>query len=906
MLDYSSLLVNEYPDSVISLCTNSLKEAENKNLPNIEIDILNMIGFAWGLKGDNDQQIDYYEQCLALSEDLGYGAGICTYYVNMGMKSTNEDNFNNAIKLFKQSLKVSEEYGIHDNDHIILNNIALSYFSVGDYKNAITYYSMALDLLINKNDSLGISQSYHNIGDCYFIDEDFENALLYQLKNSEISEKLKSPQRIAIANYSLSNTYLSLKEYDKAMDHLRRAKQLFLSLNDQKMIAYSEITEGYIWLGIRNFLKARDHCEMASKLLGEEAEIDKKIEICDCLTSAYKNLGDFEKAIKNMEISQTLSSGIIKLGAAKELQKTEFEKQLLADSLTNVAIRHQLEMTHEEELRKNNTKKNIFTFLIIIILIFGGLWSRLRYIRRTNIQLEKAKNLAEESEQMKQQFLANMSHEIRTPMNAVLGITNLVLDTSLSVKQKKYLNALKSSSLNLLSIINDILDISKLEAGKMEIEHIPFDLDLIIEDVINTLRYKAEEKGLQIEFSEGKDVPKVIIGDPGRLNQILLNLCGNAIKFTEKGKIKIEIQKIPNSDAHLEFKITDTGIGINKVQINKLFDAFEQEDISISRKYGGTGLGLAISKTLIELQKGEINVKSEVGIGSEFTFNIPYLLGKKEDLIVLNENDQNEFSILKGIRILIAEDNELNQMVINDTLENLIEDVTISIVENGKEAIEMLENNDYDIILMDVQMPVVNGLEATKYIRKKMKGNKKNIPIIALTASVLKSDTNKCIDVGMNAIVPKPFRRIELLTALRSYYSNGQKTEISKELKVDPKVVEDTPVGDKITDLDFLINFCDSDKLRIKKYIDMYLDLTPINIEKIRSYFENENYQALSLVIHSMKAHYNFMGMSSTRVLANEIEELILKDSDSNLINEKIDLLIKNTMLSVKELSKMA
>jgi len=267
----------------------------------------------------------------------------------------------------------------------------------------------------------------------------------------------------------------------------------------------------------------------------------------------------------------------------------------------------------------------------LVLLLAGGLYSRVQYIRKSNARLEVEKenaefekNRAERSEHFKSQFLANMSHEIRTPMNAVLGMTELTLDTELNEKQEKYLSAVKKSSENLLVIINDILDLSKLEAGKMELEQIPFKISEQIEQVHDTLRFKAEEKGLVFESKIDKDVPEVVVGDPSRLNQVLINLCGNAIKFTEKGRVSLSVGVSPGSDGKLIFKVKDTGIGIPKDKVGTLFSAFQQVEAGTSRKYGGTGLGLSISQTLVELQGGKIKIKSEEGKGSEFSFSIPY------------------------------------------------------------------------------------------------------------------------------------------------------------------------------------------------------------------------------------------------------------------------------------------
>jgi len=498
----------------------------------------------------------------------------------------------------------------------------------------------------------------------------------------------------------------------------------------------------------------------------------------------YKLKGDYKNALNYYEKLFHISDSL----NAKNLQENKAKFSLIIESINSKKTIADMqneellnELKHKNVLRKKDLIRNLsMGSAIVILLLATGIWSRMRFIRKSNAQLEIAKNVAEEernraerSEKFKQRFLANMSHEIRTPMNAVLGMTSLTLDTELNDKQKKYLSAVKKSSENLLVIINDILDLSKMEAGKMELEKIPFVLQEQLDVVYDTLRFKAEEKGLNYKVKVGKNVPEIIIGDPSRLNQILINLCGNSIKFTEKGSVTIEVELVNTSEATLRFSVKDTGIGIPKDKAKQLFSAFQQVNVSTSRKYGGTGLGLSISKTLVELQKGHIGIESEEGKGSEFFFDIPYSIASKEDIELMQSEKDIDASSLEGIKILVAEDNEFNQIVINDTIEHLIKGVTIDIAVNGKLALEKLEKNTYDIVLMDVNMPEMDGLETTKYIREKLESPKKDIPILALTASVLSEDIKRCMDSGMNDYIPKPFKREELLGALGKYYKNS-------------------------------------------------------------------------------------------------------------------------------------
>ncbi|MCZ4409840.1 ATP-binding protein [Cryomorphaceae bacterium 1068] len=529
----------------------------------------------------------------------------------------------------------------------------------------------------------------------------------------------------------------------------------------------------------------------------------------------------------------------------------------------------------------------------------------------THEQLNLLKIRAEQSEKHEQQFLANMSHEIRTPMNAVLGMTNLLLDTPMNEKQVKYLRAINTSSKNLLVIINDILDLSKLEAGKMEIERIPFRIRDVIENVSETNRFKAEEKGLNFEINISPDIPDVVKGDPTRLNQIITNLCSNAIKFTEKGRITISVDQ-PKDSHFISFRVIDTGIGIPEDKLHLLFSNFKQVDSSTFRKYGGTGLGLSISKTLIELQGGKVEVKSELGKGSEFSVQIPYEVGDVDDVKSLDGDKKSDYSSLTGMRILIAEDNEYNQIVVNDTLESLIPDVHLDIAENGLIALEMATTNEYDAILMDAQMPEMDGLDSTRSIRKLADSDKSKIPIIALTASVHKADIDKCLDAGMDDFVPKPFTRDELLGTLAKYYESANpKTEVKKQsvpAKETPSEVSENaivaPQNGMVTHLEFLREFAEGDETRMRKYVGMYLKLLPGNLEKIEAATAQNDNELLVKVLHSMRPHLNYMGMKKAAEIAGNIESAVREEADQSFVPEAAQTILNQCKKSEGELNE--
>ncbi len=364
---------------------------------------------------------------------------------------------------------------------------------------------------------------------------------------------------------------------------------------------------------------------------------------------------------------------------------------------------------------------------------------------------ESATVIAEDAVKAKQQFLSNMSHEIRTPMNAIIGFTKVVLKTDLTAKQKEYLTAIKMSGDALIVLINDILDLAKVDAGKMTFVQTPFKMAASLSAMLHLFETKIQEKNLELVKEYDSRIPEVLVGDPVRLHQIILNLVSNAVKFTTTGKITVSVRLL-NEDAEkatLEFAVKDTGIGIPENKIDKIFENFQQATSGTSRLYGGTGLGLAIVKQLVEPQGGSIHVKSKVDEGSTFSFILSFL---KTDAEAELEVEPVELDTeIKHIKVLVVEDIALNQLLMKTLLDDF--GFERDIVANGKLAVEKLQTNSYDIILMDLQMPEMNGFEATEYIRNKMNSK---MPIMALTADVTTVDLAKCKAVGMNDYIAKP------------------------------------------------------------------------------------------------------------------------------------------------------
>jgi len=478
---------------------------------------------------------------------------------------------------------------------------------------------------------------------------------------------------------------------------------------------------------------------------------------------------------------------------------------------------------------------------------------------------EEATHIAEEAVKAKQQFLSNMSHEIRTPMNAIIGFTKVIMKTELTVKQREYLNAIKLSGNSLIVLINDILDLAKVDAGKMTFEEIPFKMSSSITNMIHLFEAKAQEKNLELVKEYDDRIPDVLLGDPVRLHQVILNLVSNAVKFTSKGKITLSLHLLAADEekVSIEFSVSDTGIGIPETKTEKIFENFHQASGDTTRLYGGTGLGLAIVKKLVESQGGKILLKTEINKGSTFSFTLSF---KKTDAGVESESEMLEYDRgTKNIKVLVVEDIALNQLLMKTLLDEF--GFERDIAANGKIAIEKLEANDYDIILMDLQMPEMNGFEATDHIRNNMHSN---IPIIALTADVTSVDLEKCKAVGMNDYIAKPVDERLLYSKIVGLVKNaGEKIN-------DKANTENTEVylKSKCTDLAYLISITKYDIKLMMEMIALYLEQTPPLISILKKSMQDEDWDALHAAAHKLIPSFAIMGIGKEyEMMAKKVQE---------------------------------
>jgi len=497
-----------------------------------------------------------------------------------------------------------------------------------------------------------------------------------------------------------------------------------------------------------------------------------------------------------------------------------------------------------------------------------------------NVQLDAQKKIAERAVLAKDSFLANMSHEIRTPLNAIIGFTDLLAQTKLNAVQRDYINSVQIAGENLLLIVNDILDLSKMESGNLTIEAVPFNLKNTLKHVYNLLKIKVP-KEVEFNLFLDADMPEMVIGDEGRLNQILVNLIGNALKFTHEGDVTVSVKMIGETENHytLKFSVKDTGIGIPPKKLKTIFERFTQAEDSTTRKFGGTGLGLNIVKQLIELQNAEIYVKSEQNKGSEFFFVINY---KKSDDTEEKIEELTGESLGK-LKILLCEDNVLNQKLVKSVMQNF--GFELDIAENGEEGIEFLLKNEYDLVLMDLQMPIKDGYQTTEYIRNEMNST---IPIIAMTAHSLMGEQERCYNVGMDGYVPKPFKQHVLLETIKTVLNPDYK--LTRKRRVNLSFIDEMACGD----LGFR-----------QDMINLFIEKIPAEEALLEEAFKNNDYLKVKNLAHNMRSSMDMFMLDDLSNCLAVIEEEARNEKFSSEAAYKADIFHCGIIEVVKYLKEL-
>ncbi|WAC14674.1 hybrid sensor histidine kinase/response regulator [Dyadobacter pollutisoli] len=516
----------------------------------------------------------------------------------------------------------------------------------------------------------------------------------------------------------------------------------------------------------------------------------------------------------------------------------------------------------------------------LVILLMAGIFVLIinRMKKQTSLidKLNESEKRLKAAALVKENFLANMSHEIRTPLNAILGYTQLLQKKQLDADTGFQIKTIRQSGETLLSVVNDILDLSKIESGMIRIEDAPFSLSELVHSITAMFDQKVEEKGLLLTTTLAANIPDILDGDAARLTQILVNLIGNAVKFTDTGEIVLGItgQQLDTNHIKVSFQVTDTGIGIDEEKLETIFERFRQAEDSTTRKFGGTGLGLSIARDLVHLQHGSIAIKSKYDAGTTVTVSIPYRISE-------NQNDParpdtaGEVSDFKSrLRVLIVEDNVINQGLMSRLMNEL--EVESKLAGNGKEAVEILQHENFDLVFMDIQMPEMDGYQATREIRNTLK---LNVPIIAMTAHAMAGQREKCISSGMNEHLAKPVMESDLQNVFETF--TGRKVSLKTQ------VLEAEPDDYKVIDLKYVREISHGDQDYERMAAGQFLDLVPDELASLQKAFDEQNTVLLKRIAHNLKSTVSVMGLDP--VLRKDLDTLVYEDADRERQQEMIN-----------------
>ncbi|HYV93737.1 MAG TPA: tetratricopeptide repeat protein [Chitinophagales bacterium] len=755
-----------------------------------------------------DRSMQYAREARKLASEINYDRGIAMSLNNEALCCRIKSDFRKSKQVATEALKIFERIGDKGGQADALNNIAFMEVNTEDYENALQHALKALALAQEADEKDVQAFACLVNGMVSELLGDYPQAIDYHLKSLSLSREAEDVANEGASLINLGIVFRKIGEREKAKEHFESAYKLFQDLQIKLLEASSLYNLGTAYSEFGDYARALDHFK-------QSLQIQKDIGHAQGQGACYINIGimfmrmrKFAEAEENIRQSIELArsfgkknhecKGMLHLAEVYLEQQDGYEAINILEEAHNEAeiygikeVRYQILQALSRAYEMNGDFRKAFSFYKDATALRDELINEestqknrglmllheVQTARREREIAIRDKERAEQSEKFKEQFLANMSHEIRTPMNAIVGLVNLLSKSSLNALQAKYLKAIHQSSDHLLSIIQDILDFSKIEAGQISLEVINFSIRECMESVHNTLQYNADEKKITLEYSCDEKIPELLSGDPARLKQIFINLVSNAIKFTENGSVRFSasVQKKENSSTSIAFKVEDTGIGIPEDMLDDIFKSFVQASSSTTRKYGGTGLGLSISQHLVEMQGGSISVKSKMNEGTTFTFVIPYHEAMEDIMVSLPEAPE-AMPAIHGIRVLVAEDNKFNQMVAIDSLESMIPGVKIEVAVNGRVALEKIRSAKFDLVLLDLQMPEMDGYEVAVLLRNDENILIREIPIIALTANATKTEREKCLKQGMNGYVAKPFKSEELLKQIHLVLS----AEISK------------------------------------------------------------------------------------------------------------------------------
>ena len=886
--------------------------------------------------GNFDQAKEEINKCMILFKEQKDIYGLASAHNAMGNILDSQDRYDLSIKHYKASIRYGAKLGNKIGLAICLNNIGLVQTKKGEYRAALDSLNKALPTFEDMQFKPGLIAVRDNIGVIHAKLGNYPKALSYYLSSLKLSEEIGNVRGIANSYTCIGDLYYTQREYDLSMQNYTSCLKVRRQTRDIRGIAESHNNIGLVYQQRNHFLKARYNLLLSVKYARETNYLY-------CLSSAYINLGglyfqksDFKLSLEYYHLAlnastqighkECMSDSMIHIGichtatksysagekfivdgltlarnighkgeekkalhALYELTKAQqlWEKALeyyelytqIGSKLQNEASSQkiaELQVSHDVEMRQKEAElyKQKGT----------ELENRNKLIQLEKRQAEISKKLAEESEQRKRIFLRNMSHEIRTPMNAIIGLSEMLKKRVSDEKSIKYLDAIRFSGENLIKVINEVIDISQIEEGKLRIHNVDYNLRAEVQMIEDLLRPGAEEKKLDLQVHIDDKLPDAISGDPYRLNQVLINLIGNAIKYTASGSVVLNIRV--NADRYISIEVKDTGKGIPVKDQKSIFNSYKQLPLKKVTPAQSTGLGLSISQQLVSLMGGKLELKSTAGKGSNFYFTLPL---KKATLSSPIKPETPPKITLDSLKVLIADDNALNREILSDMLIDNVRQLELKVAENGREVLEKLKLEDFDLIIMDMQMPVMGGLDATRAIRNLASRVKRRVPIIAVTAGVIASEQKSALKAGVNEYIGKPHTSRELLLAINKYISGSQKTTL--------------PDLDTVN-LSELVSFCREDFRKMHKYIELFIRSLEKNIPELKNSSETRDTKKIKRLIHILKPQLKFIGVVKASDYLLSLENDISIGGNWNPATQKKVLgLIRQLKSTQKELS---
>ncbi|MBK7391096.1 MAG: tetratricopeptide repeat protein [Bacteroidetes bacterium] len=832
------------------------------------------------------QSEEFFEKALNLAKNAQFSTGIGECLLELGNIQNEKGNTRQALSLLHEATALYERIAAPLRACESEQAISDICFRIGNYQEALESQLKALNFARHSENISLKGSIYNRLGEIYKALTDYNKAIENHELALRIFDESGNESMVSITNYYIGNCYNWADNLDKSYEYLDRSLTQADSLSNPELQVKPTGSLAILFTKLKEYDKSLDYFFKAIDYVNITGNVILKADLLKSLGNLYIETGEYTKAIsiltESLQIAETL--------------KVKYPKNLIHRFLADA-------------YEKAGDYRNALLHYKNFNSLSGELMNEEVVLKTKGIQLRydleetlKEKELAEKTVLLKDQFIANISHEIRTPLNGVLGMANLLADTNPTPEQLEYINTIKLSANNLIVIINDILDYSKIHSGEIRFESSEFRIKELLTGMVQVLKVKAEEKKIKLNLTIDDNLPELLIGDAVRLNQILLNLLNNSVKFTDKGSVSLDMQLVESHDLTIKilFKVTDTGIGISSDKIHSIFDSFTQANYDKNRVFGGTGLGLTIVKQLVQLQGGSISVNSTLGSGSVFKVELPFKLLKKLEKITGGKKAGSKIPLndLSDVTILLVEDNKVNQFLAQKLLNKM--GFQVEIANNGTEAVASLQAGKFDVILMDVQMPVMNGYELTQVIRTTLPHPVNQIPIIALTAYASNHEKEKALALGMSDYITKPYSPHELLTT------------ILKQVNGKPKVAEVAPapnessitVEDIRNSSEKLILLFSGSTEDVMSLLHMLIGQIPQLLGESEDHIRQQNWPATFQAVHKLKSSVNLLKINILHNLVAELEEFSRDQIHTERIPAVFDDFKKACEISVKLLKE--